>query len=165
MTAHRVKPYKPLAVAAAWLALGLAATSAHAVPVLDVSGAFSTPGVNTYTFMVSDITTPYMRTFTDLGIPAPFLFSASATFLGSNVLATVIGSGSTVFSFGGTGTYGALVSAFPGSSGGSYQLTISPVPEASTWALMLAGLALVGWRLRRNAGSLAAASGGAAFAV
>jgi hypothetical protein len=149
MVANRIKSPQAWALAAV-LATGLAATSAQAVPVLDVTDSLSAPGVDTYTFMVSDISTPYKMTFSDLGLPAPFLFSTSATFLGGNVLATLIGSGSTIFSFSSAGEYGAVVSAFTGVGGGSYHLTISPVPEASTWALMLAGLALVGWRLRRN---------------
>lgn len=36
------------------------------------------------------------------------------------------------------------------SAGGAFELTVSAVPEAETWAMLLAGLGLVGWRLRRS---------------
>ncbi|UJO99896.1 MAG: FxDxF family PEP-CTERM protein, partial [Nitrosomonas sp.] len=36
------------------------------------------------------------------------------------------------------------------SAGGAFALTVSAVPEAETWAMLLAGLGLVGWRLRRS---------------
>ncbi|MCB1985683.1 MAG: PEP-CTERM sorting domain-containing protein [Burkholderiales bacterium] len=32
----------------------------------------------------------------------------------------------------------------------SYELTVSAVPEAETWAMLLAGLGLIGWRLRNQ---------------
>ncbi len=34
--------------------------------------------------------------------------------------------------------------------GGQYDLVISAVPEAETWAMLLAGLGLIGWRLRKQ---------------
>ncbi|MDR4513096.1 PEP-CTERM sorting domain-containing protein [Nitrosomonas sp.] len=34
------------------------------------------------------------------------------------------------------------------SAGGGYDLVVSAVPEAETWAMLLAGLGLIGWRLR-----------------
>lgn len=34
-------------------------------------------------------------------------------------------------------------------AGGAYELAISAVPEADTWAMLLAGLGLVGWRMRK----------------
>ncbi|MBX3616175.1 FxDxF family PEP-CTERM protein [Nitrosomonas sp.] len=36
------------------------------------------------------------------------------------------------------------------SAGGAYTLTVSAVPEAETWAMLLAGLGLVGWRMRKH---------------
>ena len=35
-------------------------------------------------------------------------------------------------------------------AGGQYDLVISAVPEAETWAMLLAGLGLIGWRLRKQ---------------
>ncbi len=34
-------------------------------------------------------------------------------------------------------------------SGGQYDLVVSAVPEAETWAMLLAGLGLIGWRLKK----------------
>lgn len=39
-------------------------------------------------------------------------------------------------------------SAFPG---GEIRGQLAPIPEAGTWAMMLAGIAVVGWQLRRRA--------------
>lgn len=36
------------------------------------------------------------------------------------------------------------------SAGGAYELAISAVPEAETYAMLLAGLGLVGWRVRKH---------------
>ena len=36
------------------------------------------------------------------------------------------------------------------STGGGYDLVVSAVPEAETWAMLLAGLGLIGWRLRNQ---------------
>lgn len=36
------------------------------------------------------------------------------------------------------------------SAGGGYDLVVSAVPEAETWAMLLAGLGLIGWRLRKQ---------------
>jgi hypothetical protein len=36
---------------------------------------------------------------------------------------------------------------------GSYGLTVTAVPEAETWAMMLVGVGLVGFRLRNRSGS------------
>jgi CHRD domain/PEP-CTERM motif len=38
-------------------------------------------------------------------------------------------------------------SAFPG---GEIRGQLAPIPEAGTWAMMLAGIAVVGWQLRRR---------------
>jgi CHRD domain len=38
-------------------------------------------------------------------------------------------------------------SAFPG---GEIRGQLAPIPESSTWAMMLAGIAVVGWHLRRR---------------
>lgn len=35
-------------------------------------------------------------------------------------------------------------------SGGAFELTVSAVPEADTWAMLLAGLGFVGWRLKKR---------------
>jgi hypothetical protein len=33
-------------------------------------------------------------------------------------------------------------------AGGAFELTVSAVPEADTWAMLMAGLGLIGWRMR-----------------
>lgn len=69
--------------------------------------------------------------------------SGTSTILTANSLS--LGSGNWVLSVTGTAT---------GTGGGqySYAITAAPVPEVSTWALMLAGLGLVGMQLRRRDG-------------
>ncbi len=46
------------------------------------------------------------------------------------------------------GTDGSVVT--PGGSSAEYGLVVSAVPEAETWAMLLAGLGLIGWRLRKQ---------------
>lgn len=65
--------------------------------------------------------------------------------------------GGDVFSYGRGGSNGAF-SSNPNNTSGfgrpqarSYQAAVTPVPEPSQWAMMLAGLALVGFIVRRNA--------------
>ncbi len=42
--------------------------------------------------------------------------------------------------------------ALPTYAGGSLTLTLAPIPEPETWAMLLAGLGLLGWRLTRRRG-------------
>lgn len=69
------------------------------------------------------------------------------SFSGSNTIATVndfsLGSGNWYLGVNGTatGAYGGVY---------SYAITAVPVPEVGTWAMLLAGLGLVGIQLRRR---------------
>ncbi|SEN57784.1 PEP-CTERM motif-containing protein [Nitrosomonas marina] len=49
------------------------------------------------------------------------------------------------------GWYTVYVGGTDGTTaGGGYDLVVSAVPEAETWAMLLAGLGLIGWRLRNQ---------------
>ncbi|SET48354.1 hypothetical protein SAMN05216326_13013 [Nitrosomonas marina] len=56
------------------------------------------------------------------------------------------------------GWYAIYIGGTDGSfAGGGYDLVVSAVPEAHTWAMLLAGVGLIGWRVRnrpRNASTL-----------
>ncbi|SEN57749.1 PEP-CTERM sorting domain-containing protein [Nitrosomonas marina] len=49
------------------------------------------------------------------------------------------------------GWYAIYVGGTDGSfAGGGYDLVVSAVPEAHTWAMLLAGMGLIGWRMRHR---------------
>ncbi|MBI5750765.1 MAG: PEP-CTERM sorting domain-containing protein [Hydrogenophilales bacterium] len=64
----------------------------------------------------------------------------------------LVGSGVTLSSYLLTNTnyYLKITGTTSGTLGGAYTTAISAVPEAESWAMMLAGLGLVGFALRRN---------------
>jgi hypothetical protein len=74
---------------------------------------------------------------------------------GTNLLGSGLagGTGSSLTFVGGTvpGAYSLKINGSVGSGGGSYfgNIVINPVPEPQTYAMLLAGLALVGFSARR----------------
>ena len=147
------------AVALAW---GVAASNnAQAVNVLEVTGTFAGAGVvnsTSYQFDI-DVAGPYLATLIDNGI---FVAFDTLAFGVTETGGATVGSSSTpgTFTFDATpGSYTALVAGIVGSGTlpvGTYGLTVSLVPEPETWAMMLVGVGLVGWQLRRKVKSSAA---------
>ena len=82
------------------------------------------------------------------------------TMTGGATVQTLTGPGTFTFTPSATGSFTAIVFGDPGSSGGvelgTFGLTIAAVPEAETWAMMLVGMGLVGWQLRRKVKASAA---------
>ena len=79
---------------------------------------------------------------------------------GSTTVQTLTGPGEFTFTPTTTGSYTAIVFGDPGISGGvelsTFGVTVAAVPEAETWAMMLVGMGLVGWQLRRKVKASAA---------
>ena len=79
----------------------------------------------------------------------PFTYGTTF-YLASHLMAETLGNGTADFYgsslFGATAPNGATVT---GASGTTYALAAA-VPEADTYAMMLAGLGLIGWRARRR---------------
>ena len=79
---------------------------------------------------------------------------------GGETVQTLTAPGSFSFTPTATGSYTAIVFGDPGVSNGielgTFGVTVAAVPEAETWAMMLVGMGLVGWQLRRKVKASAA---------
>ena len=79
---------------------------------------------------------------------------------GNGTVATLNAPGSQTFTPVSVGSYTATVFGDPGDSNGvslsTFGVTVAAVPEAETWAMMLVGMGLVGWQLRRKVKASAA---------
>lgn len=122
-----------------------------------VSYAFSIPSVGEYTAVLTDNVLPAMFDFLKMSITK----TGGAT-MGSVELGTS-NTGSFSFLASTTGSYTALVFGDPGTitlpkrgggsivvSAGTFGVTVSPVPEAETYMMLISGLALVGVVARRR---------------
>ena len=169
---------KPLILATALAFSGFAATSSHAADfVVDLGapgafGGYSADFGNTIkvagAFMDSftftpDVTGMAAGSLTTIGFTKGTDIDFTAATL--NGVAFTLGAGGPGYNFGYTGiipTAGALIvkvwgiaapsrvagSAISASYGGSF--AVSPVPEPETYAMMMAGLGLVGFMARRR---------------
>lgn len=154
-------PYsKQLSALACGVALALGASvSAQAAAVLEVTDSFAgSAGSFQTTKYDFSITTPgpYLATLTDTGIFTDFAelgFGIAKT--GGAGMGSSTTPGSFSFNATQTGSYTAVVSAILGSgpfnNQGTYSVSVALVPEPETWAMMLIGVGLVGWQLRRKA--------------
>jgi hypothetical protein len=158
-------PYsKQLTTLACAVALALGASaSAQAANVLEVTdsfvGAAGTFQTTDYDFSITAPGT-YVATLIDTGIFAPFdSIGLGIAKTGGAAMGVRTSPGSFSFDATETGSYTAIVSAFMGSGAfpqGTYSVSVALVPEAETWAMMLVGMGLVGWQLRRKVKSSAA---------
>jgi hypothetical protein len=144
----KVSIFKILAVAVAFVG---AVGTAQAVPVLDTSGAIAGSGIDSNTFAIGSAGV-YEVTLTDVGFPDAFSFLAVGMFKGSAFLGGIFAPGSFTFTAPTAGSYKATVFGTTSAPRyfGSYGLTVTAVPEAQTWAMMLVGVGLVGFQLRRG---------------
>jgi hypothetical protein len=141
------------------LALGLAVGNpAHAYdPVLEWTGSM-TGGLQlaSMNFTITDTSLPYIASLLDNGFLAPFDFLALGVFkTGGAQMGSVIGVGAFTFTAPVTGAYTAIVVGDPGAtpfgfSSSTFGVTVTPIPEPDIWAMLLAGLWLVGLQLRRK---------------
>jgi hypothetical protein len=153
----RMNPIRPVAKAAIALCLvgGLAAQAQASDAVLEWTDTIlGGPSVLSTKF---DITSDMMHkvTLIDNGFLASFEFlSAAVTKTGGATMGSIIGPGSFSFKPPVMGSYTAIVVGTPGSFDGislsTFGLTVSAVPEPGTYAMMLAGLGLVGWLVKRR---------------
>ena len=169
---------KPLILATALAFSGFAATSSHAADFVVDLGAPSAQGeysaffgntmkvagafMDSFTF-TPDVTGMAAGSLTTIG----FTNSSNLDFSGAtlNGVAFTLGAGGLGHNFGFTGlipTTGSLIvkvwgiaapalaagTAISASYGGS--MSVSPVPEPETYAMMMAGLGLVGFMARRR---------------
>jgi hypothetical protein len=146
---------------AAWavaLALGTVSAAQAAATVYFTTKTIATPGVTAFnTPFTIDTAGPYVASLFDLDIGVPFSFiEFGVSAAGGDTLGSVIsGSGSTNFTAT-PGNYFANIVAVPGTLGtnglvaSTFSANVTLVPEPETWAMMLIGVGLVGWQLRRK---------------
>jgi hypothetical protein len=146
-----------------WLVYGsiglFFSVGAHAA-VFQVSDSMTGPSLQTktYAFNISSIGI-YQASLVDNGFPAPFaamLLGISQS--GGPLLGSISHAGSFNFNATQSGAYTALFFGAPGpfsigpftANGSSYGITVAAVPEPEVWAMMLIGVGLIGYQLRRK---------------
>lgn len=140
--------------------MSLASVNAvHAAQVFETSGTMSGNAHHEYSFEIGSIGS-YTATLTDFGFPEDFQVLRMKIRDDHHSLGQITGPGQLSFSANNTGSYTAMVfgNTTPGNYRfGSYGLSISPVPEPETWALLLIGAGLMGFQLyrQRNQSALA----------
>jgi hypothetical protein len=135
-------------------ALGAAASAQAATPVLEVTDTLSASDMsNIHAF---NITAPgtYIATLIDNALFVAFDdVGLGITKTGGATLGSILAPGSFSFDAAVAGSYTAVVGGVVGAGPipiGTYGVTIAAIPEAETWAMMLVGMGLVGWQLRRK---------------
>ncbi|MCB5189234.1 PEP-CTERM sorting domain-containing protein [Methylobacillus arboreus] len=135
-----------------WLAVAVVfsgSLSAHATPVFELDAATTIPGG--YKYNVALLAGEYSLTLEDVDSSFSFLgitLGQGATQLGSLSLLGPVDQGTLNFSILTTGIYTAVLYAQGGI--GPVNLVISSVPEPETAAMLMAGLGLIAFRIRRK---------------
>ena len=156
-------PYsRQLTTIACAVGLALGAASAQAAdPVLEVTGTLDATNLSdTYTFNI-DTPGPYLATLIDNALFVPFTaLGLGVTQTGGPTMGSITSPGSFTFTATAADSFTAVVGGIVPSGAalpiGTYGVTVTLVPEPETWAMMLVGMGLVGWQLRRKVKSSAA---------
>lgn len=136
--------------------LALGAVTAHAqTTVLEVTGTLDASNLSdTHTF---NITTPgpYLATLIDNALFVPFTaVGLGVTRTGGPTMGSITSPGSFTFTAAAADSFTAVIGGVVPSGAsipiGTYGVTIALIPEPETWAMMLVGMGLVGWQLRRK---------------
>ena len=141
------------------LALGVAANSS-AAGLAWTDSILDNPDVLTQSFSIDSLQQQRVSLFDNAFLASFDALAVAITRTGGATVATLLSPGSTTFTPTSTGSYTAVVFGDPGTFGGrsvsTFGVTVAVVPEAETWAMMLIGMGLVGWQLRRKAKASAA---------
>jgi len=137
------------------LGLSVASTARAAVPVLEwTETIIGGPAALETSFTISSLL-PHKVTLTDNGFLAPFEFVALGVFkTGGATMGTIVGPGTFSFTPTVLGSYTATLVGLAGTIEGlavsTFGVTITAVPEPEAWAMLVAGLGLVGMQVRRR---------------
>ena len=143
------------------LAMGVTANATAATSVLEwTDSILGDPNVLSTSFSVTSLV-DHTVSLVDNAFLANFdRLELLVARTGDGTVATLTGAGNTSFTPTSVGSYTAVVFGDPGDSNGvslsTFGVTVAAVPEAETWAMMLVGMGLVGWQLRRKVKSSAA---------
>jgi hypothetical protein len=121
-------------------------------PVLEVTDFFVGGGPQMASFnFVIDTPGPYTASLFDLGFPSSFAnLQLGIAKTGGASQGSISAPGSFSFMASALGSYTALVFGIPTGGASSYSVNVSLVPEPETWAMMIAGLGLIGFKLWRR---------------
>ena len=141
------------------VALGAIANAQAALPVLQVTDTLIGTSADTHEFNISTPGT-YTANLIANNFFAPFVsLGLGVTETGGPALGSISSPGSFNFDVAQSGSFTAVVGGVVGAGSipiGAYGVSIALVPEAETWAMMLVGMGLVGWQLRRKVKASAA---------
>ena len=141
------------------LALGLSANS-NAAGLEWTDSILDNASVLTRAFSIDSLTQQRVSLFDNNFLASFDFLSVAITRTGGGTVATLLAPGNTTFTPTSVGSYTAVVfgdaGTFAGRSVSTFGVTVAAVPEAETWAMMLIGMGLVGWQLRRKAKASAA---------
>jgi len=120
-------------------------------------GVAGTSFSETYQFNLSS--GQFTLTMVDNGFVEPWTSLAlqAQNGTGTTTLGSLSGFGSFNFTTSSAGLYQAVLNGVPTSPASSFGVTIAPVPEPEIWAMMMVGMGLLGFQLKkRGAGSRSA---------
>lgn len=137
------------------LASSLVGTSASAdVVVLAKSEPVVGQGLSTRTYdFIVDTPGDYLGELLDLEFLAPFqLLAVGISETGGNLISQQTQPGSFLLPSLGVGSYSALLFAQPGGDNfaSTFSLNIALIPEPGGWLMIMTGLGLLGWQIRRR---------------
>jgi len=139
---------------AAALALGLTANS-NAAGLEWTDSILDNPSVVSRSFSIESLTQQRVSLFDNAFLANFDFLSVLISRTGGATAATLLAPGTTTFTPTAIGSYTATVFGDPGALGArsvsTFGVTVAAVPEPETWAMMLVGMGLVGWQLRRKA--------------
>jgi hypothetical protein len=122
-------------------------------PVFDISDTLTGASLQSkiYEFFIPTAGA-YSGTLTDQGSSPPtFELLALGIAKTPNVVGGTVGPGTFSFNADSAGTYTAYLFGKPVSDlGGSFGISISAVPQVETWVMLLVGMGLVAYQLRRR---------------
>ena len=142
------------------LALGTVASVQAATPVLEITSTLSGDTMSAAHPFNIDAPGTYVATLIDNALFVAFdQLGLGVTKTGGATLGSITSPGSFTFDASTAGSYTAVVGGVVGSGPipvGTYGVNVALIPEPETWAMMLVGMGLVGWQLRRKVKSSAA---------
>jgi hypothetical protein len=127
-------------------------TSAAHAAVLEVSDGLVGTGAQfkSYAFTIGT-TGFYQATLADYGFPEAFTsLKLGIAQTAGPLVGQISNVGSFIFNATTTGSYTALLFGTPTAEGGSYSIKVAAVPEPEVWAMMLIGVGLIGYQVRRK---------------
>ncbi len=132
--------------------LGMSAPHSAEAASHAVSNPASGFDMNTYHFDLSSLAPSYTATLSNTGLFGADLIGMSVLSPTMKLMGSLTGTGSFNFMPSELGTYTLVVAGKPSAPANFdvYAADVAAVPEVGSWAMLLVGLGLVGFQLRRR---------------